>query len=143
MINATEDISARLGSLRHSVLILHGGADTVTCPSMSADLYSSCQVRGGSATILDCNHSSLSCCILAVFLLAYSLLHCSCQSADKHLQIYPGCLHGLMKADDEPLFPQIFGDVIAWLHARGDGDTVAPAVAAKKQRRASLRKKRA
>lgn len=45
MVDATIDISARLSDLRHSVLIIHGGADTVTCPSMSRSLYDTCEVR--------------------------------------------------------------------------------------------------
>lgn len=44
MVQATEDISARLSSLTHRVLIVHGGADTVTCPSTSALLHDSCEV---------------------------------------------------------------------------------------------------
>lgn len=79
MLNATADISSRLSSLRHPVMIIHGGADTVTCPETSKHLFN------------------------------------TCESKDKLLKIYPGCLHGLMKAGDEPLFPDIFNDLITWL----------------------------
>lgn len=42
MLEATDDISARMGDLRLPVLILHGGDDTVTCPKLSAALYENC-----------------------------------------------------------------------------------------------------
>ena len=44
MLNACDDISSRLSSLTHRVLIIHGGADTVTCPSTSSELHKLCQV---------------------------------------------------------------------------------------------------
>jgi alpha-beta hydrolase superfamily lysophospholipase len=45
MLDATEDIGKRLDTLCTPVLILHGDADVVTSPQMSASLYNACQVR--------------------------------------------------------------------------------------------------
>ena len=42
MLNATNDISDRMGDLKLPVLILHGGDDIVTCPKLSAALYENC-----------------------------------------------------------------------------------------------------
>lgn len=42
MLETTSDISERMDQLRLPVLILHGGADVVTCPKLSAILYEKC-----------------------------------------------------------------------------------------------------
>jgi alpha-beta hydrolase superfamily lysophospholipase len=42
MLQTTDDISARLKDLSHPVLIVHGGADVVTCPELSKSLYKMC-----------------------------------------------------------------------------------------------------
>ena len=42
MLEATNDISNRMADLTLPVLILHGGADIVTCPKLSAALYENC-----------------------------------------------------------------------------------------------------
>lgn len=42
MLQTTEDISARLSDMKHPILIVHGGADTVTCPELSKALYEKC-----------------------------------------------------------------------------------------------------
>ena len=42
MLHTTEDITARMGELSTPVLIIHGGADAVTCPELSRALYEKC-----------------------------------------------------------------------------------------------------
>lgn len=39
---ATKDVSARLHEMKHPLLLLHGGADTITCPEHTRLLYNKC-----------------------------------------------------------------------------------------------------
>jgi caffeoylshikimate esterase len=60
MITATNDISSRMKDLNHPVLIIHGGADVVTCPKISRALYDNCSSSDRTLRIYDgCWHSLL------------------------------------------------------------------------------------
>jgi caffeoylshikimate esterase len=67
MLRATQDISGRMQDLSAPLLLLHGGADTVTCPKLSAVLYESCssedktlRIYPGECTALNRISASIS-----------------------------------------------------------------------------------
>lgn len=58
---ATKDVSARLHEMEHPLLLLHGEADTVTCPDHTQLLYEKCASQDKSLNIYpEAMHSLLA-----------------------------------------------------------------------------------
>jgi acylglycerol lipase len=58
---ATKDVSARLHEMEHPLLLLHGEADTITCPDHTHLLYEKCSSQDKSLNIYpDAMHSLMA-----------------------------------------------------------------------------------
>jgi alpha-beta hydrolase superfamily lysophospholipase len=61
MLTTTEDVAARMAQLVHPVLILHGGADVVTCHKLSQTLFEQCSSEDKTIKVYpDCWHDILN-----------------------------------------------------------------------------------